>query len=251
VLQLNKVTKNFGGLTALRDVSFYIKEGTIKGLIGPNGAGKTTLFNVITGVFPPNEGAINFFLKDITSKKPEEIACLGISRTFQQPHLFKSLTVWENVMLGRHYRTQVETGMLSVLRPEDHAERSHCTGREMFNVEMRIVNEDGQDTPIGEAGEIISKQWPTGMIAYHKMEKATGETIRDGWIHTGDVARVEEDGYFTIVGRTKDMIISGAENIYPKEIEDVLTSHSGVQEAVVIGIPDEIWGGIGLCCGRP
>jgi len=137
---------------------------------------------------------------------------------------------------------QVETGMLSVLRPEDHAERSYCTGREMFNVEIRIVNEDGQDTPIGEAGEIISKQWPTGMIAYHKMEKATRETIREGWIHTGDVARVDDEGYFTIVGRTKDMIISGAENIYPKEIEDVITNHPGVQEAVVIGIPDEIWG---------
>jgi branched-chain amino acid transport system ATP-binding protein len=108
VLQLSKVTKNFGGLTALQDVSFHIKEGTIKGLIGPNGAGKTTLFNVITGVFPPNEGTVTFLAMDITSKKPEEIACLGLSRTFQQPHLFKSLTVWENAMLGRHYRTKAE-----------------------------------------------------------------------------------------------------------------------------------------------
>jgi len=108
VLQLSNVTKNFGGLTALQNVSFPIKEGTIKGLIGPNGAGKTTLFNVITGVFPPNKGTVIFLGMDITGKKPEEIACLGISRTFQQPHLFKSLTAWENVMLGRHYRTRAE-----------------------------------------------------------------------------------------------------------------------------------------------
>jgi len=108
VLQLSNATKNFGGLTALQDVSFPVREGTIKGLIGPNGAGKTTLFNVITGVFPPNKGTVTFFDKDITRQRPEEIARLGISRTFQQPRLFKTLTVWENVMLGRHYRTKAE-----------------------------------------------------------------------------------------------------------------------------------------------
>lgn len=108
MLQLSNVTKNFGGLTALQDVSFPIKEGTIKGLIGPNGAGKTTLFNVITGVFPSNRGTVTFLGVDITHQRAEEIARLGISRTFQQPHLFKTLTVWENVMLGRHYRTRAE-----------------------------------------------------------------------------------------------------------------------------------------------
>ena len=80
------------------------------------------------------------------------------------------------------------------------------------------------------------------MIGYHKKEKATLETIRDGWIHTGDLAQAEELGYFTIVGRSKEMIISGAENIYPKEIEDVISSHPGVRETAVIGIPDDIWG---------
>jgi len=137
---------------------------------------------------------------------------------------------------------QTETGMLSVLRPEDHLERSHCTGREMFNAEIRIVDEDGREVSVGEVGEIISAQKPLGMIGYHKKEEATRETIRDGWIHTGDLARVEGDGYFTIAGRSKDMIISGAENIYPKEIEDVISGHPQVREVAVIGIPDEIWG---------
>jgi len=108
MLQLNKITKNFDGLTALSEISFQVRESMIKGLIGPNGAGKTTIFNIITGVFPPNEGAVTFIGRDITGKKPEEIARLGISRTFQQAHLFKSLTVLENVMLGRHCRTQAE-----------------------------------------------------------------------------------------------------------------------------------------------
>ena len=108
MLRLNDVTKRFGGLTALRNVSFDIENSMIKGLIGPNGAGKTTLFNTVTGVFPPTKGSISFLDISIGGKKPEEIARLGISRTFQQPHLFKSLTAWENVMLGRHYRTRSE-----------------------------------------------------------------------------------------------------------------------------------------------
>ena len=137
---------------------------------------------------------------------------------------------------------QTETGMLSVLKPEDHSDRSHFTGREMFNAEMRIVDSDGCDVSDGEVGEIISAQKPLGMIGYHKKPEATRQTICEGWIHTGDLARVEKDGYFSIVSRSKDMIISGAENIYPKEIEDVISGHADVDEVAVIGIPDEIWG---------
>jgi fatty-acyl-CoA synthase len=132
--------------------------------------------------------------------------------------------------------------MVSVLRPEDHKERSQCTGREMFNADLRIVDEDGNDVPAGGTGEVISAQKPLGMIGYFKMDEANRSTIIDGWIHTGDVARVEGDGYFTIVDRLRDMIISGAENIYPKEIEDVLTRHQGVLEAAVFGIPDDMYG---------
>jgi fatty-acyl-CoA synthase len=137
---------------------------------------------------------------------------------------------------------QTETGMVSVLRPEDHIEHSQWTGREMFNADLRVADEDGGATPIGEIGEIISAQKYLGMIGYHNMEEATRKTIRDGWIHTGDLARVEGGGYFTIVDRMSDMIISGAENIYPKEIEDVISSHPGVREVTVFGIPDEVYG---------
>ncbi len=137
---------------------------------------------------------------------------------------------------------QTESGMNSVLRPEDHARRAHCTGREMFHCEMRIVDPEGGDVAPGEVGEIITAQWPVGMIGYHKMAEATRKTIREGWIHTEDLARVEGGGYFTVVDRMRDMIISGAENIYPKEIEDVLFAHPHIREAAVIGVPDEIYG---------
>jgi fatty-acyl-CoA synthase len=137
---------------------------------------------------------------------------------------------------------QTETGMNSILKPEDHIEYSHCTGREMFNSEIRIIDEQGKDVPKGGIGQIISAQKPLGMLGYLNMEDKTKETIQEGWIHTGDLARVEGNGFFTIVDRMRDMIISGAENIYPKEIEDVICNHPDVQEAAVIGIPDEVYG---------
>jgi len=135
-----------------------------------------------------------------------------------------------------------ETGMVSVLRPEDHVERSQCTGREMFNADFRVVDEEGQDTIVGGVGEIITAQKPLGMIGYYKMEEANKRTLRDGWIYTADLARVEGNGYFTVVDRLTDMIISGAENIYPKEIENVISRHPGVREIAVFGIPDEVYG---------
>ena len=150
----------------------------------------------------------------------------------------------QDIFQARFYQWygQTETGMNSILRPEDHTRRSQFTGRETFNAELRIVDPNGQDTAVGKIGEIISAQKPLGMIAYNKMAAETEKTIRDGWIYTGDLARVEGDGYFTVVDRLKDMIISGAENIYPKEIEDVIRSHPDVREVAEIGIPDEIYG---------
>lgn len=137
---------------------------------------------------------------------------------------------------------QVETGMVSVLRPKDHESRSQCTGREMVAADLRIVDEAGNDVPFGGVGEIISRQNPLGMIGYLRMDEANKDTIREGWIFTGDLARNDGDGYFTIVDRLRDVIISGAENIYPKEIEDVIASHPAVMEAAVFGIPDEVYG---------
>jgi acyl-CoA synthetase (AMP-forming)/AMP-acid ligase II len=137
---------------------------------------------------------------------------------------------------------QTEIGMATVLSPEDHVERSQMTGREMINSEFRVTDSNGTDTPVGGIGEIIYAQRAHGMIGYHDMSEANVETIKGGWIHTGDLARVEEDGYITIVDRAKDMIISGAENIYPKEVEATIMSHPAIKEVAVFGIPDDVWG---------
>jgi branched-chain amino acid transport system ATP-binding protein len=105
ILEIEKVTKSFGGLTALSNVSFSVAPGQIKSLIGPNGAGKTTLYNIITGVHKITQGAIWFFGKRIDGLKPHVIAEQGIARTFQNVELFENMSVIENVMMGRHVRT--------------------------------------------------------------------------------------------------------------------------------------------------
>ncbi len=95
---------------------------------------------------------------------------------------------------------------------------------------------------MGGVGEIIVRQSSMGMIGYWRNPAATDETIRDGWIYSGDLARVDPHGLFTLVDRRKDVIISGGENIYPKEVETVLSTHPAVREVAVFGIPDEHYG---------
>lgn len=105
MLELKQVSKNFGGLSALTDISFSVNPGQILGIIGPNGAGKTTLFNLITGVFPPSDGAIHFRNTSLTGMRPHAITSMGIARTFQNIRLFNQISVLENVMVGAHCRT--------------------------------------------------------------------------------------------------------------------------------------------------
>ncbi|MDO9010712.1 MAG: ABC transporter ATP-binding protein [Gallionella sp.] len=106
LLELSGVGKQFGGLSALSEVSLHIKRGEIYGLIGPNGAGKTTLFNVITGLYQLNAGEFNFNGRSYQTPKPHFLAQAGIARTFQNIRLFANLTALENVMIGRHVRTK-------------------------------------------------------------------------------------------------------------------------------------------------
>ena len=106
VLELKNITKNFGGISALTDVSFKINKGEIFGLIGPNGAGKTTMFNVITNMFLPTSGEINFLGEKISGIKPHKITDKGICRTFQNIRLFSQMTVLENVLVGGHCRSK-------------------------------------------------------------------------------------------------------------------------------------------------
>lgn len=142
-----------------------------------------------------------------------------------------------------------EGGLQSMLPPSEHrlddSEQSNrrlsSIGRPAIFTEVRVVDVDGNDVKPGEVGEIISRG-PTVMREYWGKPEATAETLRDGWLHAGDMATVDEDGFLYLVDRKKDMIIRGGENVYPAEIELALHEHPAILEAAVIGVPDEHWG---------
>jgi acyl-CoA synthetase (AMP-forming)/AMP-acid ligase II len=144
---------------------------------------------------------------------------------------------------------QTETLNLTVLKKQDHkvkgspqeTKRLESAGKPLAADELRIVDEQGQDVPPGEAGEIIARS-DRVMQGYWQAPQETAKTIKDGWLYTGDVGQMDEDGYVYIVDRKKDMIISGGENIYSREVEEVLYMHPAVIEAAVVGTPDEKWG---------
>ena len=106
LLAVTGLSKRFGGLQAVKNVSFRVEKGTVKALIGPNGAGKTTLFNLVSGVFPPDAGTVALRGEPIHGRPPHRIAALGLSRTFQQIRLFAQMTALENVMVGAHPRSR-------------------------------------------------------------------------------------------------------------------------------------------------
>ncbi|HTV71414.1 MAG TPA: AMP-binding protein [Rhizobiaceae bacterium] len=120
-------------------------------------------------------------------------------------------------------------------------------GTARLGVELRVVNDNGQSVPAGEVGEIITRS-DCVMQGYWNDPAATAQAIRDGWLYTGDVGRLDADGYLYVMDRSKDMIISGGSNIYPREIEDVLLQHDAVLEASVVGVPHPDWGEEVVAC---
>ncbi len=132
-------------------------------------------------------------------------------------------------------------GGICLLGPDDAKSRQGSTGRAYFGLDVKVVDKAGEEVPPGIPGEVITRG-PHLITCYWNNPAATQDSIRDGWFYTGDIAEVDEDGFIYIRDRSKDMIISGGENIYPAEIEDVLLGHPGVQEAGVIGQPSTKWG---------
>jgi len=166
----------------------------------------------------------------------------------------RALDVFPGVSFINAFGQTETASTITTLGPEDHIisgteeerekklKRLSSIGKPMSDVEMRIVDEDGRELLVGQVGEIVARG-PRVMTGYWKDEEKTEKTIdKDGWVHTGDMGYMDEDGYFYLAGRAMDMIIRGGENISPEEVEAVLRTHLKVEEAAVIGIPDEEWG---------
>ena len=165
------------------------------------------------------------------------------------PELLKKLVKkFGNIMVQIYGMTE-SAGPITYLQPEDHVvegppelcKRLRSIGKDCLLAEIKVVNEKGQNVASGEVGEIIVKG-DMMMRGYWKNPEQTSEALRDGWYYSGDVATVDEHGYIYLVDRKKDMIITGGENVYPREVEDVLYEHPAVMEVAVISVPDEKWG---------
>jgi len=134
-----------------------------------------------------------------------------------------------------------ETSPVASFNHPDRERKAGSIGTPVEGVEMKVVDEEGQEVAVGEVGEIVIRGHNV-MKGYWQRPDATEESVRDGWFHTGDMAKVDDDGYFFIVDRKKDMIIRGGFNVYPREIEEVLYEHPAVREAAVLGVPHETHG---------
>jgi branched-chain amino acid transport system ATP-binding protein len=154
ILELNKITKRFGGLIAVGGVDFHVNEGTIASIIGPNGAGKTTLFNVITGIYKPEEGNLLFNGHSVAGKRPDQITALGLCRTFQNIRLFHNMSVIENVLVGAHTQTS-SSGWGAIWRTRAFQE-SEEAARQQARKLLRFV-----DLPHG-IGDQLAKNLPYG-----------------------------------------------------------------------------------------
>lgn len=153
---------------------------------------------------------------------------------------------------GQGYGQTESSAVLTCLSPDDHRkavqgqpELLRSCGRAVFATDIKIIDPQGNELPAGEVGEIIARG-PQVMQGYWNRPEASAKTLADGWLHTGDAAKMDEEGYVYIQDRIKDLVISGGENIYPAEVENVLMSHPDIQDAAVIGVKDDKWGEVPL-----
>jgi len=134
-----------------------------------------------------------------------------------------------------------ESSPVASFNHPDRERKPGSIGTPIDGVEMRIVDDDGTEVGQGEVGEIVIRGHNV-MKGYWDRPDATEETVRDGWLYTGDMGKVDEDGYFYVVDRKKELIIRGGYNVYPREIEEVLYEHPAVREAAVVGVPHDEYG---------
>jgi DMSO reductase family type II enzyme molybdopterin subunit len=207
-------------------VMIKLKEEAMTGFFGV-----PTHFNVIFSLEQP-------FLQE---QKPQSLKTV-ISNAAALPQAMKE-TLVEYFGPGILHETygSTEAGIVLNLRPADQLRKKACVGQPIPGTLVSVRSDDGNECGPDEVGELFSKS-PYLFNGYYKRPEETAEAYRDGWVTVGDMVRRDEEGYFYIVDRKKDMVISGGTNIYPREIEEVLITHPNLRDVAVIGVPDEKWG---------
>jgi len=257
LLETKNLTRTYGGVIAVSNVSFQAQEGLITGLIGPNGAGKTTLFNNMTGLDFPTEGKVYYEGRDITGKSAHRICRMGIARTFQNIRLFKELTVLENVMIGRHFKIgascdkgRLTTAINSFLHMEDEQQEIRSQAHkwlEFFHLE-KFSDELAKNLPYGHQRELeISRALATEPRVLFLDEPAAGMNPQETESLMATIRRIRDRG-ITVVLIEHDMklvmnicdtitVLNYGENIAqgtPMEIQKnplVVEAYLGKEEA--------------------
>jgi acyl-CoA synthetase (AMP-forming)/AMP-acid ligase II len=166
-------------------------------------------------------------------------AVASVGSVLPQPTLEK---IWEKITpnVYDHIGLQ-ETGFLAVSKPDMKRSKPTAVGPPTCFHELKIIDEQGRERNRGEVGELVFK-YPDGAGEYWRDPVKTGEVLRDGWFHSGDLAKIDEDGHLYVVGRVKDMIVTGGYNVFAIDLENVLMTHPKVADCAVIGLPDDTWG---------
>ena len=199
ILRVDHVTKRFGGLVAVDDVTFDVKRGEIFALIGPNGAGKTTLFNGVTGIFPPTTGHVIFQDREITGARPHQVAGLGIARTFQNIRLFEYMSSLDNVRLGQHCRMHAKLWDSLFKTPGERAEERRVTERAIELLRFvgieRYTHTYARNLPYGSQRRLeIARALATGPSLLLLDEPAAGFTPQEKVELMGLVHKIVERG---------------------------------------------------------
>jgi len=185
---------------------------------------------------------------DVAERRYEQLKLIGYGASpIAEQTLRRALEVFGCDFVQGYGMTEL-TSALTFLSPEDHRRALAgrpglllSAGRPLVGSEVRVVDADDRPVPNGTIGEVVGRG-PQLMRGYWNLEEASAEALRGGWMHTGDAGILDDEGYLYIQDRVKDMIVSGGENIYPREVEEVLFQHPAVADAAVIGIPDERFG---------
>jgi branched-chain amino acid transport system ATP-binding protein len=237
LLRARKVTKRFGGLTAVKDLSLDVSQGALYGLIGPNGAGKTTIFNLLTGVYQPTEGEIHFDGQRVDGRPPHGIADRGITRTFQNIRLFPEMSVLENVMTAQHLRTRqwLVDAVIGTLRHEREEREARGQALEllrMFRLET-LANEPATSLPYGSQRRLeIARALATGPKLLLLDEPAAGMNPQEARSLMDLIRSIRQQFQLTIVLVEHNMkVVMGI-------CETVQVIDHG--ESIAIGTPSEV-----------
>ncbi len=196
---------------------------------------KVTISNWVPTIANIVMGVPDFDKHDYSSLRALVFAAAPFPRSLQEKVKEK---ICPNIY--EYYGLQ-ESGILTQIKPKDKERKPDSVGLPHLGADVRVVDAKGKDVPVGEVGEIIGRGAAV-TTGYFKNEEKSKEMFKDGWFYTGDLGRFDEEGFLYLAGRKKDMIISGGQNVFAVEVEDVLMGHDAIIDCAVIGLPDEKWG---------